>query len=738
MNAETIKDFLVSLGFDIDEAGAEKFDSVLAGTTANAIKMGLAVEGAALTVVAFTAKIASGLDNLYWASQRTGATVQGIQSIGYAVSQVGGSVDAARSSLESLSRFVRNNPGAEGFLNRLGVQTRDASGNMRDMAAIFTGVGQKLSSMPYYRANQYAQMLGIDENTLMAMRRGVGGFSGQYSAMAKAIGFNADEAARSSNKFMTSLREFGAMAGMARDKIGSNLAGGLAGSLDTLRRHILDNFPRIEQTLTKAIKGILALGDIIGRLFFRLIEGTSSLITWWQSLDNQTRELISLFGALTIALRILNSTFWMSPIGLITALAAGIALLWEDYQTWKEGGDSLIDWGKWKPEVDAALKMVRDLKTTVNELAKALAKLLNIDPKSWSLKWDFSNFIDQMGEFSRMLNMIADLLNAIKDGRWADAASVGKQLLNQGSDKPSAMPEVTDSANQTAEWLNDKLGFDPRNVGKTVKGWLFGSEAGEGRGIHDDQRDPQIDELNGTQEKSRKEAAEYHGRSTGVLGKIAEGIKQIADGMFPTAEAAAFTPTDARGLPLAGVKQPQPSKAGSELLGWMQPMLTSLEQLYRLPEGLLRSVAITESGGNQFAVSGAGAKGLFQFMDGTARDMGLRGNDVFNPEKAAQAAAKYLSQLLKANGGDLSKALASYNWGIGNVQKHGMALMPQETRNYIPKVLSNMPGKGTQVQQQNTYHIYGGGDPRSVGTEVERRQQSANAQVMRGNQTKVG
>ncbi|MET4998396.1 transglycosylase SLT domain-containing protein [Enterobacter hormaechei] len=738
MNAETIKDFLVSLGFDIDEAGAEKFDSVLAGTTANAIKMGLAVEGAALTVVAFTAKIASGLDNLYWASQRTGATVQGIQSIGYAVSQVGGSVDAARSSLESLSRFVRNNPGAEGFLNRLGVQTRDASGNMRDMAAIFTGVGQKLSSMPYYRANQYAQMLGIDENTLIAMRRGVGGFSGQYSAMAKAIGFNADEAARSSNKFMTSLREFGAMAGMARDKIGSNLAGGLAGSLDTLRRHILDNFPRIEQTLTKAIKGILALGDIIGRLFFRLIEGTSSLITWWQSLDKQTRELISLFGALTIALRILNSTFWMSPVGLITALAAGIALLWEDYKTWKEGGQSLIDWGKWKPEVDAALKMAHDLQGTVNDLAKALAKLLNIDPKSWSLKWDFSNFIDQMGEFSRMLNMIADLLNAIKDGRWADAASVGKQLLNQGSDKPSAMPEVTDSANQTAEWLNDKLGFDPRNVGKTVKGWLFGSEAGEGRGIHDDQRDPQIEELNGTQEKSRKEAAEYHGRSTGVLGKIAEGIKQIADGMFPTAEAAAFTPADASGLPLAGVKQPQPSKAGSELLGWMQPMLTSLEQLYRLPEGLLRSVAITESGGNQFAVSGAGAKGLFQFMDGTARDMGLRGNDVFNPEKAAQAAAKYLSQLLKANGGDLSKALASYNWGIGNVQKHGMALMPQETRNYIPKVLSNMPGKGTQVQQQNTYHIYGGGDPRSVGTEVERRQQSANAQVMRGNQTKVG
>ncbi|MDS1355930.1 hypothetical protein XC61_08335, partial [Klebsiella pneumoniae] len=149
---------------------------------------------------------------------------EGIKQIGYAVSQVGGSADSARGSLENLARFIRNNPGAEGFLNRLGGQTRDASGNMRDMATIFTGVGQRLSSMPYYRANQYAQMLGLDENTLMAMRRGIGQFSGEYTAMAKAIGYNADVAAVSSNKFMTSLRSFGLMAGMARDKIGSSLA----------------------------------------------------------------------------------------------------------------------------------------------------------------------------------------------------------------------------------------------------------------------------------------------------------------------------------------------------------------------------------------------------------------------------------------------------------------------------------------------------------------------------------
>ncbi|ECF9074461.1 TPA_asm: lytic transglycosylase catalytic [Salmonella enterica subsp. enterica serovar Muenchen] len=354
MKAETIKDFLVSLGFGIDEAGYGKFESVLAGVTANAIKTGLAVEGAALSVVAFTAKIASGLDNLYRASQRTGATVQGIKSVGYAISQVGGSADAARGSLENLARFVRNNPGAEGFLNRLGVQTRDASGKMRDMSTIFTGVGQKLNSMPYYRANQYAQMLGIDENTLMAMRRGVGQFSAQYSAMAKAIGFNADQAAVSSNRFMISLRAFGEMAGMARDKIGSNLADGLSGSLDNLRKRILENFPRIESTITKVVKGILWLGDIVGRVAFRIVEGVGDIIDWWGKLDKETKTLIEVIGGLVVAMRLLNSTFWMSPIGLVTALVAAVALLWEDYQTWKEGGNSLIDWEKWQPAIDKA------------------------------------------------------------------------------------------------------------------------------------------------------------------------------------------------------------------------------------------------------------------------------------------------------------------------------------------------------------------------------------------------
>ncbi|HBS2436676.1 TPA: transglycosylase SLT domain-containing protein [Klebsiella pneumoniae] len=664
MNAETLKDFLISLGFKVDEAGARKFDAVVAGTTLKAIELGVKVEAAALSVVAFTAKIASGLDDLYWASQRTGATVEGIKQIGYAVSQVGGSVDGARGSLENLARFMRNNPGAEGFLNRLGVQTRDASGNMRDMATIFTGVGQRLSSMPYYRANQYAQMLGLDENTLMAMRRGIGQFSGEYTAMAKAIGYNADVAAVSSNKFMTSLRSFGLMAGMARDKIGSNLANGLAGSIDTLRRHILDNFPKIEGAITAGVKGVLWFGEIIGRVVYRLIQLTGDIINWWKSLSTETRQVIEVFGALMIAWRLLNSAFAMSPIGRVIMLGAALIGLYDDYRTWKEGGQSLIDWGKWEPGIKYAQKAfsslskdfggiyvkVKDLGSAIVDLGKRFLEFINIDTSKFNGKWLFDQIIESVRSSIKILGSLVDALRKVISGDFSGAWDSLKGAAAAWSDSP-----VIQGAASVGQGLWDKA----------------------------------VDWWNG-------DATQY-GQS---------------------------------------VKRPSPSKAGAQLLGWMAPMMGKLEAMYNLPSGLLRSVAITESGGNQFAVSGAGAQGMFQFMPGTARDMGLRGNDVFDPIKSAEAAARYLSMLLQKNGGDLGKALASYNWGIGNVQKYGMALMPQETRQYIPKVLSNMPGAGAQVQQQNTYHIYGG-NAQEIGREVS-RQVDEKAQALGRNQAGMG
>ncbi|EBR2686896.1 lytic transglycosylase domain-containing protein [Salmonella enterica] len=149
--------------------------------------------------------------------------------------------------------------------------------------------------------------------------------------------------------------------------------------------------------------------------------------------------------------------------------------------------------------------------------------------------------------------------------------------------------------------------------------------------------------------------------------------------------------------------RPRPTKAGEALLGWLQPKLAQLEEKYNLPPGLLRSVAVTESGGNQFAVSRAGAMGLFQFMPQTAKEFGLRGNDAFDPEKSADAAARKLGGLMRFFHGDLAKALAAYNWGEGNVQRKGLSAAPEETRNYVPRVLANLPQPGAAMSVQSRH-----------------------------------
>ncbi|MBE4932929.1 lytic transglycosylase domain-containing protein [Klebsiella pneumoniae] len=194
-------------------------------------------------------------------------------------------------------------------------------------------------------------------------------------------------------------------------------------------------------------------------------------------------------------------------------------------------------------------------------------------------------------------------------------------------------------------------------------------------------------------------------------------LSQAVNALISPAGAASMQPNIVGGyqpnVPL-NAKAARLGAKGKAFLQAMAGEFGALEGKYGLPAGLLSSVAATESGGDPFAESKAGAKGLFQFMPGTAKDMGLKGRDVFDPHKSADAAGRYLRFLLDATGGDLEKALASYNWGLGNVQKKGMDNLPSETRNYAPKVMAGMrPGAGMAVdrampgQAGGVYNFYG-------------------------------
>lgn len=117
--------------------------------------------------------------------------------------------------------------------------------------------------------------------------------------------------------------------------------------------------------------------------------------------------------------------------------------------------------------------------------------------------------------------------------------------------------------------------------------------------------------------------------------------------------------------------------------------------------GELVWLAEVESSFNPTAQSPAGARGLFQLMPATARELGLRTtlpDERTDPAKSAQAAARMLRGLHKKFG-DWPLALAAYNAGPGRVQRtldkqqartfaEIASVLPVETRMYVPKVLA--------------------------------------------------
>ena len=104
---------------------------------------------------------------------------------------------------------------------------------------------------------------------------------------------------------------------------------------------------------------------------------------------------------------------------------------------------------------------------------------------------------------------------------------------------------------------------------------------------------------------------------------------------------------------------------------------------YNVDKRLLIAVAKTESDFNPKATSGAGAKGIMQLMDSTARDLGVTNS--YDAEQNIMGGAKLLSQLLKKYDGNRNKALAAYNAGTGNVAKYGA----EKYSKYYNKVNAN-------------------------------------------------
>jgi len=145
-----------------------------------------------------------------------------------------------------------------------------------------------------------------------------------------------------------------------------------------------------------------------------------------------------------------------------------------------------------------------------------------------------------------------------------------------------------------------------------------------------------------------------------------------------------------RGVVPDEVLEEIPATAAAAGLVDFERLVAEAAQRHGLDPALVMAVVGVESGFQPQAVSPKGAQGLMQLMPGTARNLGV--TDPFDPAANLDGGSRYLSSLVARYDGDLTKALAAYNAGMGAVARHGGVPPYAETRKYVRKVLGRYQG----------------------------------------------
>ncbi len=344
----TIAEFLASIGFKTDEKSLKSALTKVAG-------FGAAVSVAAGAAIAGIMRVAESEVALAKQAEGLGVPIAKLEELSYVAEQSGASAEYVASALGSL---------------------KGKYPHIKDSSVLLERVGRAMRGMSDQAARLYAKRMGIDPALVPMLTKDVSALKDEYSAMYSVAGRDALKAAEDSKAFMAELGKLRTMSELLAKAVGGAFLGKIRGDIEALRRTVIENFGKIKRLFETVIGLVLRIAGVVGAFVRRVVAWASALVGWYDKLDDGQKKIIQGLVLFLAAWKLLNAGFLATPLGAVIAGLTAIVALIDDYCTYMEGGESLIDWGPWAETIEQVVSFLEKVLNIIMILASAIGATL--------------------------------------------------------------------------------------------------------------------------------------------------------------------------------------------------------------------------------------------------------------------------------------------------------------------------------------------------------------------------
>ena len=276
-------------------------------------------------------------DQLYFLSKNLGMSATEIKKWQNMAEMSGGSADGMAASMSNLSKSLWDlvtigDSSVLPYFNALNVGVVDSGGKLRDLDAILLDVAGSLSGMSRPQAYNIAKNMGFDEGTINTLLQGRDAMQEMLDTQRGLVISSEEELeiSRQLNKQNAQVRQ------------------GWEGLKTLLANYLMPSFLKFSEKVS-------------GFLMF-LNKNRDTAVTLFKGIGIA-------IGLFLIPMALKAATAFMAMfaplfggVGLILLLGLVLAGLYDDYETWKKGGDSLFDYSGWEENIEMVLTALKDLK----------------------------------------------------------------------------------------------------------------------------------------------------------------------------------------------------------------------------------------------------------------------------------------------------------------------------------------------------------------------------------------